>query len=48
MVVAIIGSGAGVKILGLLADTVVVVGRSAGATVLVVVVGTRAGSTGVE
>ena len=48
MAVVIVGSGAGATILGRLTGTVVVVGRSAGVTVLVVVVGIDAGSTVVE
>ena len=48
MEVVIIGSGAGAKIVGKLAGTVVVVGISTGAKVVVVVVGTGAGSTGVK
>ena len=47
MVVVIIGPSAGSSIVGLLAGKVLVVGRSAGVTVLLVVVGTGAGSTGV-
>ena len=39
----IVGSGAGAKIVGILSGKVVVVGRSAGVTVVVVVVGTGAG-----
>ena len=48
VVVVIVGSGAGAKVVGKLAGTVVVVGRSAGATTVVVVVQTCAGSTGVK
>ena len=44
----IVGSGEGEIVVGRLSGTVVVVGRSSGATVVVVVVGTVAGSTGVE
>ena len=39
------GSGAGATIVGLFEEKLVVVGRSAGATVVVVVVGTCTGST---
>ena len=42
-VVVIFGSGAGGEIVGKLAGTLVVVGRIAGETLLVVVVGTGAG-----
>ena len=42
------GSCAGSTFVGQLSGTVVVVGRSAGATLVAVVVGTGAGSTGVE
>ena len=44
----IVGSGAGGKVVGRLGGTVVVVRRSSGATLVVVVVGTGAGSIGVE
>ena len=44
----IIGSVEGVTFVGRFSGTVVVVGRSAGTAVVVVVVGTGAGSTGVE
>ena len=47
-VVVIVCSGAGATIVGSLAGTVVVVVISAGVTVVVVVVGTGVGSTGVE
>ena len=47
-VVVIVESGAGATVVGRLAGTLVVVGISAGATVLLVVVVTGAGSTGVE
>ena len=47
-VVVIFGSGAGKTIVGQLIGTVVFVEISAGATVVVLVVGTCAGSTGVE
>ena len=46
--VVIVGSGAGATLVGRLAGTLLVFGRSAGATVLVVVFGTCAGTTGVE
>ena len=46
-VVVIVGSGAEETIVGLLAGKLVVVGRNAGATVVVVSVVTGAGSTGV-
>ena len=39
----IVGSGAGETIVGRLAGTVIIFGRNAGATVVVVVVGTCAG-----
>ena len=48
IVVAIIGSGAGSTVVGKLAGKVVDVGRSEGATVVVVVLGTGTRSTGVE
>ena len=44
----IVGSGEGATFVGLLVGTVGAVRRSAGATVVVVVVGTGAGSTGLE
>ena len=47
-VVVIVGSGEGEIVEGRLAETAVVVGRSSGVTVLLVVVGTYAGSTGAE
>ena len=47
-VLVIVGSGDGSTIVVLLAVTVVVYGRSTGATFLVVVFGTYAGSKGVE
>ena len=46
-VVLIIGSDAGKKFVGQLEGTLVVIGRSAGVTVVVVVVGIGSGSTGV-